>query len=136
MAFNPVKGKMKTVWLPVTPSTDLDKRELMTFASGKLVAATAGTAAAAIVGLLDKEIATTDSDYADDRLVPVLVPVEKHVEYEGDTASLVATDVGGEFDLTDAGTVNRGASSVDVVKCIGRISATKGLFFIKVNGSY
>lgn len=137
MAFNVSKGKVKTVWLPITPSTDLAKDTLVTFTSGKLVAATSSTAAVDIVGILDKEIATTDADYASDRLVPVLVPLEKHVEYRGDvTSGLVATDVGGEFDLTNAGTVNRGASSVDVVKCVKRLSATEGIFFIKINGSY
>lgn len=136
MAFQVVKGKCKTEWLPVTPSTDLAKGTLVTFTSGELVAATAGTAAAAIVGILDIEIATTDADYASARTVPVLVPVEKHVVFEGDTASLVTTDVGGEFDLTDAATVNRGASSVDVAKCVKYLSATKGYFFLKINGSY
>lgn len=130
-------GKTKTVWLPVTPSTDLAKDTILTFTSGKLVAATAGTTAANTVGLLAKEIATTDDDYADDRLVPVEVPIEKHCIYIGDvTSGLVATDIGGEFDLTDAATVNRGASSIDMVKCVGRISATKGYFMIKLNGSY
>lgn len=131
------QGKIKTVYLPVTASTDLDKDELLTFTSGKLVAATAGTAAVAIVGTLGKEIATTDDDYADDRLVPVNVSIEKHTVWECDvTSGLVATDIGGEFDLTDAATVNRAASSVDVVKCVGRISATKGYFMVKLNGSY
>lgn len=137
MAFNVLKGKMKTVWLPITPSTDLAKDSLVTMTSGKLVAATSGTAAADIVGILDIEVATTDANYASDRLVPVLVPMEKHVEYRGDvTSGLVATDVGGEFDLTNALTVNRGASAVDVVKCVKRLSATEGVFFIKMNGSY
>lgn len=137
MSFKLYQGKTKTQWLPVTTSTALSRGELLTFTSGKLVAATAGTAAVAIVGVLQKEIAATDDDYASDRLVPVDVPVEKHCIWEADvTSGLVATDIGGEFDLTDSETVNRGASSVDVVKCVGRISATKGHFYVKLNGSY
>lgn len=137
MTFIVHKGKMKTMWLPVTPSTDLAKDTLVTFTSGKLVAATSSTAAVDIIGILNKEIATTDTDYASDRLVPVLVPLEKNVEYEADvTSGLVVTDIGAEFDLTDAATVNRGAGSVDVVKPVKVLSTTKGIFLVKINGSY
>lgn len=137
MAFVPVKGRTKEVQLPVTASTAIAGGALVTFTSGRLVAATAGTAASAIVGILKNTIAATDADYADTRDVPVIVPTEKHVVYEADvTSGLVAADVGLEQDLTDASTVNRGASSVDVVKCVGVISTTKGLFFAKINGSY
>jgi hypothetical protein len=137
MAFIAHKGRTKEVWLPVTESTALSKSSLVTFTSGKLVAATAGTAAVAVVGILKNAIAATDSDYATARLVPVLVPTERHAIFEADvTSGLVAGDVGGEFDLTSATHVNRGASSVDVVKCVGVISSTKGLFMLKVNGAY
>lgn len=130
-------GKTKEIPMPVTPSTALTGGTFVTFTSGKLVAATAGTANTNIVGVLKNTIAATDEDYADDRLVPVLVPAEKHVEWEIDvTSGLVAADVGLEQDLTDAGTVNRGASTVDVVKCLRVISTTKGIFWAKINGSY
>lgn len=137
MSFKIYAGKTKNEWLPVTASTALSRGELLTFTSGKLVAVTAGTAAVNIVGVLDKEITSSDDDYADDRLVPVQVPVEKHTVWEADvTSGLVATDIGGEFDLTDSENVDRSASSVDAVKCVGRISSTKGYFYVKFNGSY
>lgn len=137
MAFKVKAGKVKNVWLPVTASTAIARGALVTFSSGKLVAATAGTANGNLIGVLDKTIAATDDDYADDRLVPVTVPLEKHVVWEADvTSGLVAADIGLEQDLTDASTVNRGASSVDAVKCVGVISTTKGLFWAKINGSY
>lgn len=137
MAFYADAGKTKEVWLPVTPSTVLAEGALLTFTTGKLVAAGAATSPVDIVGINKKAIAATDSDYATDRLIPVLVPSEKHVVYEADvTSGLVAGDVGGEFDLTSSTHVNRGASAVDVVKCVGVISSTKGRFFVKINGSY
>lgn len=137
MAFIAHKGRTKEIWLPVTESTVLSKNSLVTFTSGKLVAATAGTTAVNIVGILKNAIAATDDDYASARLVPVLVPTERHVIFEADvTSGLVAGDIGGEFDLTSATHVNRGASAVDVVKCVGFISSTKGLFMIKFNGGY
>lgn len=137
MAFYADAGKTKEVWLPVTPSTALSEGALLTFTSGKLVAAGAATAPVDIIGINKKAIASTDSDYASDRLIPVLVPTEKHVIYEADvTSGLVVGDIGGEFDLTSSTHVNRAAGSVDVVKCIAVISSTKGRFMVKLNGSY
>lgn len=137
MAFRPKDNRWKTQDLPVTPSTALAKWSLVTFTSGKLVAATDGTASVNIIGILARAIVSTDSDYASDRLVSVLIPTGRFALVEADvTSGLVATDVGGEFDLTDASTVNRAAGSVDVVRCVRRISATKGLFWLKVQGAY
>ena len=137
MAFIVVRGGTKEIQLPVTTSTELSKNSLVTFTSGKLVAATAGTAAVDIVGVLKNAIVSTDDDYATARNVSVLVPTEKHVIFEADvTSGLVAGDIGAEFDLTSATHVNRGAGSVDVVKCTGVISTTKGRFMVKLNGSY
>lgn len=137
MAFIVKDNRTKEEWLPVTPSVALAKNSLVTFTSGKLVAATAGTASVDIIGILERAITSADADYASDRLVAVRIPTGRFMLVEADvTSGLVATDVGGEFDLTDASTVNRGASSVDVVRCVHRISATKGLFWLKTQGAY
>jgi len=138
MSFSVKSGKVKTIWLPVDASGGaMPRGTLVTVTSGVLELATSSTANTAIVGILDKDVTTTDDDYAVARLLPVIVPVEKHVVYEGDvTSGLVAADVGLEQDLTDGVTVNRGASSVDVAKCVKVLSATKGLFLLKINGSY
>lgn len=137
MAFKVKAGKVKTAWLPITTSTAIARGALVTFTSGLLVAATAQTANSAILGVLDKAVAATDSDYATARLVPVIVPIEKHVLFEGDvTSGLVAADIGVECDLTDASTVDRSGSTYDVARCVGVVSSTKGLFWLKINGSY
>lgn len=134
MAFLKFKGKTKTMYLPVTPSTAITKGSIVSWSSGKLIAATSSTTALSHAGVIKKTIATTDADYATDRLVPVEVPLEKNVIWLADvTATLAATDVGGEFDLTDALTVNRGASSVDAVICTGFLSTTKGYFTVNFN---
>ena len=127
-------GKVKNILLPVTPSTAIAAGALVAFSSGKLIAATASTAAADIVGILVKAIAATDSDYASDRLVEVQVPMEKSLEVEFDTASLVAGDIGTIADLTDSVTVNRGASSVDVIRITKVISSTKGRGILLIQG--
>ena len=136
MSFILRQGKTKTMLLPVTTSTALTKDTLVTFSSGLLIAATSSTASADIVGVVRKTIASTDSDYATARLIPVDVPVERFTVWEGDTASAVSTDIGIETDLTNAGTVNRGATSVKAVRMNKLLSATKGLFWIKFMGSY
>lgn len=137
MAFIKRRGKTKMTPMPVTPSTAFAANSLVTFSSGKLIPATSSTAALDIIGVIPKAIASTDSDYASDRLVDIIVPVEKYTVWEGDvTSGLVATDVGTEVDLTDASTVNRGAGSIDAVKVVRVLSTTKGLFYIKFNGAY
>lgn len=126
MSFKVYRGKTRIVWLPVTTSTALSADSLVKFTSGLLVASTSGDATNLAVGVLVKAIVSTDSDYATARFVPVRVPVEKFCEWEFTTASLVSTDVGLLADLTDASTVNRGASSVNVVRITEYVSATKG----------
>lgn len=131
-------GKVKNINLPVTPSTPFLENDLVTFTSGKLVRATSSTAPVDIVGAIGRTIASTDADYATDRMVVVRVPMEKHVEFLAPvtTGTIAATDIGTEFDLTDSEGVNASASSVKVVKLIRVISSTIGLFFVKLNGSY
>lgn len=137
MAFIVRKGKFRREHMPVTASTALSANSLVAFTSGKLVAATAGTANTNLVGILEKAIVATDSDYASDRLVSVLVPTEKFCVVEGDvTSGLVAADVGLEVDLTDASTIDRSASTVDAAKVVKVISTTKGLFNLKIGGAY
>lgn len=138
MAFKPASGTFKTVWLPMTASTAISRGTLVRFASGKIVAAVAATPALGVIGILDKTIATTDADYAtDSRLVPVLVPTERYTVCEADvTSGLVVADIGLEQDLTDGATVDRAATAVDVVRCVGVLSTTKGLFNVKFSGSY
>jgi hypothetical protein len=130
------RGKVKFMYLPVTPSTTLAANSLVTWSSGKLVAAGAATAADNIVGVLEGAIAATDDNYADERLVAVEVPVEKNVEYQFDTTGLVAADLGNDVDLTDAVTVNRAATAIGVVRVIKRLSATEGIGLIRINDAF
>jgi hypothetical protein len=136
MAFIRHKGKTKTAWYPVTASTAFTKGDIVSFSSGYLIPATSSTAASTHIGVIKKTIATTDADYASARLVPVEVPVEKNVEWRAPvTSGLVAADVGLLVDLTDAGTINRGASSVDAAQVRGVISSTQGIFVLNLMGA-
>lgn len=127
------QGKTKIMYLPVTASTELSYGALVAFDSGKLIAATSTTAGNEIAGVLRKKIASTDSDYADERLVPVEVPVEMNVVWEADvTANLEAADIGLYQDITDSTHVDRTASTYDIAQCVKVISATKGEFHLNI----
>lgn len=131
--FRLVQGRTKLMWLPVTPSTAISNGALVAWSSGKLIAATSTTPPTSIAGVLRHAIASTDDDYADDRLVEVEVPVEANTVWEAAvTSGLVAADRGLYQDLTDSLTVNRGASTYDVVQCVKVLSTTKGLFILNI----
>jgi len=136
MSFRKVSGKTKNVYLPVTPSTVLSARSIVTLTSGKLVAAVAGTLAPNLAGVIVKEITATDADYADERLVAVEVPFEKNVVYEYPVVAGVAADIGVDVDLLNASTVDRSASAIGVVRATKVLSATLEQGYVKVNGAY
>ena len=136
MAFIKKSGKTKTIYLPVTTSTTFTAGDIVAFSSGYLIKATSSTAALAHIGVIKKTIAATDSDYAVARSVPVEVPCETNVIWEAPvTSGLVAADVGLLVDLTDAATINRGASTYDAAMVMKVISSTKGLFKLNLGGS-
>jgi len=142
MAFKPYKGRFKFEWLPVTTSTALLGGNLVEAASGLIAAADTDEAAADIRGVLVQTIAATDADYAVARKVAVIVPLEKHCVWEGDTGgSFVATDIGVEYGITASGTapgdvVDRTETTADAFLMTEFLSATKIRGYLKLNGSY
>ena len=128
------KGKTKFMWFPVTASTALLKGALMAWASGQLIAATSASEGYTIAGVLRHAIASTDDDYATERLVEVEVPVELNVVWQvtvDATAALVLTDIGTYMDIGSDNTgddIESGTSDYDTWLCVGFISATEGLF--------
>lgn len=127
------KGKTLVKWLPRTAS--------VTFTAGNLVQLTNGLVATATnqstkhVGIILKGVASTDSDFATAAVkVPVQVPVDLYHEIEADvTGTLATTDLEGQFDLSDAATVNKGGTTYKVVTCVGFISTAKGRFILNSN---
>lgn len=137
MAFKLYKGKCKTEQFPVTTSTVLAADSLVEFTSGLIAAADADETAGGVRGVLVKAIAATDADYATARRVGVQVPVEKHVVWEADaTGTFAATDIGVEYGISDAGTVDKAETSVVHFLVTEFISATKVRGYLKINGSY
>lgn len=131
--FRRISGKTKVMYLPVTVSTAIENNALVSFSSGTLIAATSSTVSSDTVGILRKAITAADADYATARLVPVEVPVELNVVVEATvTSGLVAADIGLYCDLTDSVTVNRAASTYDIVQCVKVKSTTKGDFLLNI----
>jgi hypothetical protein len=125
------------MYFPVTPSTDFAAGSLVALSSGKLVPATNTVDSFYIVGVIRHTIASTDANYALDRMVEVEVPVELNTVWEADVkvGTLVATSVGLYFDLTtadDGSGVDQSASSLDIVLCTKYISASKGWFILNI----
>lgn len=137
MAVIRKRGKVKTVPFPVTTSTAFTRDTFVKLTSGLIAPATSGDDSGTTIGVIRQTIAATDADYATARTVEIEVPLEKHVEYEIDVnAGLLSTDLGTEYDLAGAGTIDHSATTDKVAKCIKYISATKGWFWFKFNGSY
>lgn len=137
MAFKHIRGLTKTEYFPVTTSTALAINTLVEFTSGFIAGADADETAGGVRGVLGKTIASTDADYATSRVVPVIVPVEKHVVWEADaTGTFAATDIGVEYGISDSGTVDKAETTTVHFLVTEFISATKVRGYLKINGSY
>lgn len=138
MAFRRVRGLTKKVYLPMTASVALAQGKLTEFTTGLI--AEADDNDTALAGVLAKTIASTDEDYATSgRFVPVEVPVERHVTWECDAAAgsgFTASDIGGEFGISDSGTLDQTDTTNKVFLVTKVLSATKVQGFLKINGSY
>ena len=138
MAFIRRQGKTKIMQLPVAASAGaMTAGSLVALSSGTLVLATNTQHSYYIVGVLRKTVATTDSDYATARYLPVEVPVEKNVVWEAPVAvgTLAVTSVGLYFDLTtadDGSGVDQSASDLDICQCVKYLSTTKGWFILNI----
>ena len=79
-----------------------------------------------ILGLIQRTIAATASDYASNTKVPVLVTgVEAEYLMDVDTGTAAQTDVGEYCDLVDHNGINVGASSNNDVYVTAFISGTQ-----------
>ena len=93
------------------------------------------TTSAPNLGLIYKTIASTDSDYAQNTRVPVLVP-GKNATFLADvgTGTGGQTYVGSFVDLATAESINLTADTYGVVQVVGFISTTQMLVKFAVKG--
>lgn len=130
MAFSLFSGPVRTEWYPKAASTAFAFGDLVYFdLSGAIIPAdsTSGNHA----GIIQKAIASTDSDYASTTSVPVQkISIDNLVRCDNVDGTLTAAMVGGYYDLSNAESVNVGAQSKNVVLVKKFISATEGVFAI------
>jgi hypothetical protein len=134
--MRPLKGKWITKHPPRTASVTFTAGDLVMITSGLVAPAT--TESTKHLGIIKESVASTDSDFATEAVkVAVDIPMETGCEFEADvTGTLLTTDVGLQFDLSDASTVNQDGTTYKVVTCKGFISATKGRFSLNSNIDY
>lgn len=137
MSFIRISGKPRLAWFPKKASTAFTQNALV-YPDGSGAIQPADSTSGEHIGVIQKAVASTDSDYASTTLVPVDECGEDDIFEATVTGTLTSAMVGTYRDLSDSVTVNAGATSKKVVLCVGFISATKGLFKItaKLNDFY
>lgn len=134
MAFIPYQGETQVEPFTITASTTISVGDALKFSSGKLIRATAAqTVPTAGVSL--SAYASTDSDYASDKFVGVVM-LTPDLVFLADVGTGTATiaNVGVGYDLAAAGTVDLTATTHKVVTVVGVISTSKVL--VKFNSAY
>lgn len=131
MGFQHYNGRVRTEWWPKAASETFSPGDLV-YADGSGAITKADATSGDHIGVIQKEIAATDSDYASNTLVPVLVPLDD-TEWivEVGTGTATAAMVGNKYDLKDANEVDVSAQSKNVVTITKFISASKVV--VKVN---
>lgn len=84
------------------------------------------------LGISQKAIAATDSDYASNTRIPVIVPHDDaEFEVPVGTGTLTTADEGNFYDLKDANEIDQSATSKKVILVTKFLSATKAR--VKIN---
>lgn len=125
MIFERESGKPYIQPYKKTASTAFAAGDPVTTSSGLLVKAGAAVTPATLVGVINRDVTSADTDYADASFVEVEVPKEGDVFVaEVGTGTATAAMVGGRYDLDANGQVNVTASTNDVVEIVRFIDAS------------
>ncbi len=123
MAFNYVSGPLRMRWYPKTASTVFAVGALTYSTSGQLLPADATSGDH--VGVCQKTVAATDSDYASTTRIPVILVGEDTVWEVAVGAGTAAVTLENTFvDLTDSISVDVGSTSKNVFLVTKFISTT------------
>lgn len=118
----------KVEWYPKLASTTFTFNDLCYIDGDGYLIKAVDAVALTPLGLIQKTIAATDSDYADATRVPVLVPGPDAVFLcDVSTGSAATTDVGEWIDIDDHNSVDVAASTYDIFFVTGIISTTQVL---------
>lgn len=131
--FTPRRGHFHIEWWPKKASVAIAVGDLL-YADGSGAVQSADATSGDHIGVCQKTIAATDSDYASNTRIPLLVPSDDTAEWEVDVdtgTALTTAMVGNRYDLTDANSINVGGTSKKVVTITKYVSATKA--WVKIN---
>ena len=108
-------------------STALADNDVVTKdSSGYLIKATATTPRSEIIGLIQRTVASTDSDYASNTMVEVDVPMtDDEFDFDVGTGSAVQSMVGKKFDLKDENELDVNGQITKAVEVLRILSTTK-----------
>lgn len=126
-----LRGPVTVVWRKKKASTAMTANTFLArSAAGLMTPATATSTE--ILGLAMRTITSSDSDYASNTLIPVLVPLNDTAIFLSSGEAHNCTEaMNGEFvDITDADTINGGANSLEVIKVEQYIDANTVEFSI------
>lgn len=130
-----IRGKTYTKKYPKTASETFTIGEIVMLVSGYVTAATAQSTRH--LGLVLEAVASTDASLASMTDIAVAVPAEMNAEFIATCAgTLATTDVGQDFDLSSALTVNRAGTTYKVVRCAGFIATNSGRFNLISSETY
>lgn len=138
MAFIHVKGPAKTEGFQKLASTLIAAGALVSFAiSGRISQALVQSTR--IAGISLKKVASTDDDYADTTVIPVIIPSEDDVFEVPVSGTAAQANVGFAYDLTAvaAGTsqaVNLSGITYKTVTVVKFINSST--VWVKINGNY
>lgn len=125
MAIRLYSGKVRTDWYPKTASETFTADDLV-YLSGGYVTKFANAVDQPPLGLIQKAVAATDTDYASATKVPVLIG-DADAEYLLDisTGTGAVTTVGTWIDVDDHNSVDVNASTYDIFFVTKFISTTQ-----------
>lgn len=126
MAIKAYRGHFATEWYPKKASTAFAVNDLVFLDGNGYVDKATATTAGPFLGLIQKAVAATDSDYASATMVPVLVG-DADSEYLCDvsTGTAAQTDVGEWVDIDDENSLDVVDSTYDVFFVTQFISTTQ-----------
>jgi hypothetical protein len=119
-------AQTRVEWYKKVASTAFAFNDLVYIDSNGFVAKAADGALFVPLGLIQKTVAATDSDYASNTKVPVLVPgPDAEFLCDVSTGTAAQTDVGEWIDIDDENSVDVSASTYDVFYVTRFVSTTQ-----------
>lgn len=129
--FQRLTGKPRIEWFPKKASTAFAVGDLV-YADGSGAIQPADSTSGDHIGIIMKDVASSDADYASNTMVPVDVPQDGD-EFLVDvgTGTFTAAMVGNRYDLKDANEIDVSATSKKVVTITRYVSSSKAV--VKIN---